>query len=121
MARCWDTVLVTHQHHCSGSAGIHGCFSHSKVPSVEKVLKALAGLPRSDFAEMIRQVWGGYSEARGSPLNGQPHPSHSASILSSQGNGTFNSIPELAVERMAQVIQGEWRGWPERGHLPCGE
>ncbi|NXC92382.1 PROM2 protein, partial [Cercotrichas coryphoeus] len=53
-----------------------GSFSHSKVPSVEKVLKALAGLPRSDFAEMIRQ-----------------------------GNGTFNSIPELAVERMAQVIQ----------------
>ncbi|NXN09940.1 PROM2 protein, partial [Indicator maculatus] len=49
---------------------------YSKVPSVEKVLKALAGLPRSDFAEMIRQ-----------------------------GNGTFNSIPELAVERMAQVIQ----------------
>uniref|UniRef100_A0A8C3KCC2 Prominin 2 n=1 Tax=Calidris pygmaea TaxID=425635 RepID=A0A8C3KCC2_9CHAR len=55
---------------------------YSKVPSVEKVLKALAGLPRSDFAEMIRQVGGG----RG-------------------GNGTFNSIPELAVERMAQVIQ----------------
>ncbi|XP_047909951.2 prominin-2 [Anser cygnoides] len=49
---------------------------YSKVPSVEKVLKTLAGLPRSDFAEMIRQ-----------------------------GNGTFNSIPELAVERMAQVIQ----------------
>ncbi|NXV73212.1 PROM2 protein, partial [Atlantisia rogersi] len=49
---------------------------YSKVPSVEKVLKALAGLPRSDFAEMIRQ-----------------------------GNGTFNSIPELTVERMAQVIQ----------------
>ncbi|NXL65089.1 PROM2 protein, partial [Chordeiles acutipennis] len=49
---------------------------YSKVPSVEKVLKALSGLPRSDFAEMIRQ-----------------------------GNGTFNSIPELAVERMAQVIQ----------------
>ncbi|XP_030145659.4 prominin-2 isoform X5 [Taeniopygia guttata] len=47
----------------------------AKVPSVEKVLKALAGLPRSDFAEMIRQ-----------------------------GNGTFNSIPELAVERMAQLI-----------------
>ncbi|NXS05982.1 PROM2 protein, partial [Oxylabes madagascariensis] len=55
---------------------ITGSFFHSKVPSVEKVLKALAGLPRSDFAEMIRQ-----------------------------GNGTFNSIPELAVERMAQVIQ----------------
>ncbi|NXV08797.1 PROM2 protein, partial [Cettia cetti] len=49
---------------------------YGKVPSVEKVLKALVGLPRSDFAEMIRQ-----------------------------GNGTFNSIPELAVERMAQVIQ----------------
>ncbi|NXE00680.1 PROM2 protein, partial [Chaetorhynchus papuensis] len=49
---------------------------YGKVPSVEKVLKAVAGLPRSDFAEMIRQ-----------------------------GNGTFNSIPELAVERMAQVIQ----------------
>ncbi|XP_039420166.1 prominin-2 [Corvus cornix cornix] len=49
---------------------------YGKVPSVEKVLKALGGLPRSDFAEMIRQ-----------------------------GNGTFNSIPELAVERMAQVIQ----------------
>ncbi|NXS55213.1 PROM2 protein, partial [Brachypteracias leptosomus] len=49
---------------------------YGKVPSVEKVLKELAGLPRSDFAEMIRQ-----------------------------GNGTFNSIPELAVERMAQVIQ----------------
>ncbi|NXL88925.1 PROM2 protein, partial [Alectura lathami] len=49
---------------------------YSKVPSVEKVLKTLAGLPRSDFAEIIRQ-----------------------------GNGTFNSIPELAVERMAQVIQ----------------
>ncbi|XP_039943650.1 prominin-2 [Hirundo rustica] len=49
---------------------------YGKVPSVEKVLKALAGLPRSDFAEMIRQ-----------------------------GNGTFNSIPELAVERMAQVTQ----------------
>ncbi|NWW22863.1 PROM2 protein, partial [Falcunculus frontatus] len=49
---------------------------YGKVPSVEKVLKALAGLPRSDFAEMIRQ-----------------------------GNGTFNAIPELAVERMAQVIQ----------------
>ncbi|NWU72879.1 PROM2 protein, partial [Pterocles burchelli] len=53
-----------------------GFFFHPKVPSVEKVLKALAGLPRSDFAEMIRQ-----------------------------GNGTFNSIPELAVERMARVIQ----------------
>ncbi|NXH23757.1 PROM2 protein, partial [Myiagra hebetior] len=49
---------------------------YGKVPSVEKVLKAMAGLPRSDFAEMIRQ-----------------------------GNGTSNSIPELAVERMAQVIQ----------------
>ncbi|NWV34897.1 PROM2 protein, partial [Grantiella picta] len=49
---------------------------YGKVPSVEKVLKALDGLPRSDFAEMIRQ-----------------------------GNGTFNSIPELTVERMAQVIQ----------------
>ncbi|NWZ33158.1 PROM2 protein, partial [Brachypodius atriceps] len=49
---------------------------YGKVPSVEKVLKALAGLPRSDFAEMIRQ-----------------------------GNGTFNSIPELAVERMARVTQ----------------
>ncbi|NWV67659.1 PROM2 protein, partial [Malurus elegans] len=49
---------------------------YNKVPSVEKVLKVLDGLPRSDFAEMIRQ-----------------------------GNGTFNSIPELAVERMAQVIQ----------------
>ncbi|NXR84110.1 PROM2 protein, partial [Pycnonotus jocosus] len=49
---------------------------YGKVPSVEKVLKALAGLPRSDFAEMIHQ-----------------------------GNGTFNSIPELAVERMAQVTQ----------------
>ncbi|NXG18524.1 PROM2 protein, partial [Grallaria varia] len=49
---------------------------YTKVPSVENVLKALAGLPRSDFAEMIRQ-----------------------------GNGTFNSIPELAVEKMAQVIQ----------------
>ncbi|NXO01617.1 PROM2 protein, partial [Rhinopomastus cyanomelas] len=49
---------------------------YNKVPSVEQVLKTLAGLPRSDFAEMIRQ-----------------------------GNGTFNSIPELAVERMAQLIQ----------------
>ncbi|NXF99175.1 PROM2 protein, partial [Sakesphorus luctuosus] len=49
---------------------------YTQVPSVEKVLKALDGLPRSDFAEMIRQ-----------------------------GNGTFNSIPELAVEKMAQVIQ----------------
>uniref|UniRef100_A0A8B9GCW0 Prominin 2 n=1 Tax=Amazona collaria TaxID=241587 RepID=A0A8B9GCW0_9PSIT len=74
---------------------------YGKVPSVEKVLKALDGLPRSDFAEMIRQVWGGYSEARGSPWGGQPHPSRSASILSLKGNGTFNSIPELAVERMA--------------------
>lgn len=33
-------------------------FFHTKVPSVEKVLKALAGLPRSDFAETIRQVLG---------------------------------------------------------------
>ncbi|NWR79722.1 PROM2 protein, partial [Centropus unirufus] len=55
---------------------LHLGADYSKVPSVEKVLKALASLPRSDFAEMIRQ-----------------------------GNGTFNSIPELAVERMAQVIQ----------------
>ncbi|XP_041261216.1 prominin-2 [Onychostruthus taczanowskii] len=60
----------------AAAPGLTGCFLHPKVPSVEKVLKALAGLPRSDFAEMIRQ-----------------------------GNGTFNSIPELAVERMAQVIQ----------------
>uniref|UniRef100_A0A8C3UQX4 Prominin 2 n=1 Tax=Catharus ustulatus TaxID=91951 RepID=A0A8C3UQX4_CATUS len=65
---------------------------YSKVPSVEKVLKALAGLPRSDFAEMIRQ-----------------------------GNGTFNSIPELAVERMAQVIQGEWGCHTEWGHPPRAE
>ncbi|NXB70017.1 PROM2 protein, partial [Donacobius atricapilla] len=56
--------------------GLQPGADYSKVPPVEKVLKALAGLPRSDFAEMIRQ-----------------------------GNGTFNSIPELAVERMAQVIQ----------------
>uniref|UniRef100_A0A8B9EN54 Prominin 2 n=1 Tax=Anser cygnoides TaxID=8845 RepID=A0A8B9EN54_ANSCY len=47
---------------------------YSKVPSVEKVLKTLAGLC-------------------------------SYPLFSSQGNGTFNSIPELAVERMAQVIQ----------------
>ncbi|NXJ05771.1 PROM2 protein, partial [Odontophorus gujanensis] len=58
------------------SQGSWDVFPTPKVPSVEKVLKTLAGLPRSDFAEMIRQ-----------------------------GNGTFNSIPELAVERMAQVIQ----------------
>ncbi|XP_063276751.1 prominin-2 isoform X1 [Prinia subflava] len=56
--------------------GLEPGADYGKVPSVEKVLEALAGLPRSDFAEMIRQ-----------------------------GNGTFNSIPELAVERMAQVIQ----------------
>uniref|UniRef100_A0A8C5UDZ2 Prominin 2 n=1 Tax=Malurus cyaneus samueli TaxID=2593467 RepID=A0A8C5UDZ2_9PASS len=31
---------------------------YNKVPSVEKVLKVLDGLPRSDFAEMIRQVGG---------------------------------------------------------------
>ncbi|XP_053822636.1 prominin-2 isoform X1 [Vidua chalybeata] len=65
---------------------------YGKVPSVEKVLKALAGLPRSDFAEMIHQ-----------------------------GNGTFNSIPELAVERMAQVIQGEWGCHSEWGHPARGE
>uniref|UniRef100_A0A8C5UAQ8 Prominin 2 n=1 Tax=Malurus cyaneus samueli TaxID=2593467 RepID=A0A8C5UAQ8_9PASS len=65
---------------------------YNKVPSVEKVLKVLDGLPRSDFAEMIRQ-----------------------------GNGTFNSIPEMAVERMAQVIQGEWGCQTEWGHPPWGE
>uniref|UniRef100_A0A8D0KT04 Prominin 2 n=1 Tax=Strix occidentalis caurina TaxID=311401 RepID=A0A8D0KT04_STROC len=62
---------------------------YSKVPSVEKVLKALAGLPRSDFAEMIRQ-----------------------------GNGTFNSIPELAVERMAQVIQEKVQSIADSFPLP---
>lgn len=38
--------------------GLTGAFFHCQVPSVEKVLKAMAGLPRSDFAEMIRQVGG---------------------------------------------------------------
>lgn len=76
---------------------------------MEKVLKALAGLPRSDFAAMIRQVEG---VSGGSDGVRCPRSSCSATPLpspfSSQGNGTFNSIPELAVERMAQVIQGEW-------------
>lgn len=40
----------------------------------------------------------------------------SAPPLSLQGNGTFNSIPELAVERMAQVIQGEQDSRTEQGH-----
>lgn len=98
-----------------------GCFFHPKVPSVEKVLKALAGLPRSDFAEMIRQVGGVRVQRGGSGTHRQPQLSCSALPLSSQGNGTFNSIPELAVERMAQVIQGEWDGRTKRGHPPWGK
>ncbi|NXK28640.1 PROM2 protein, partial [Arenaria interpres] len=75
---CWAPTITTTTttSHSGQPRGSRVVSSTPKVPSVEKVLKALAGLPRSDFAEMIRQ-----------------------------GNGTFNSIPELAVERMAQVIQ----------------
>uniref|UniRef100_A0A663E8C6 Prominin 2 n=1 Tax=Aquila chrysaetos chrysaetos TaxID=223781 RepID=A0A663E8C6_AQUCH len=52
---------------------------YGKVPSVEKVLKALAGLPRSDFAEMIRQVGGvrvkqGGPAPTGSPGRAAQHP-----------------------------------------------
>ncbi|XP_053125684.1 prominin-2 isoform X2 [Hemicordylus capensis] len=47
-----------------------------KVPSVERVLKTLHGLPKANFSEMIHQA-----------------------------NSSFNSIPELAVVKMAEVIQ----------------
>ncbi|XP_067168449.1 prominin-2 [Apteryx mantelli] len=56
--------------------GLEPGADYGKVPSVEGVLQALAGLPRSDFPGTIGQA-----------------------------NGTFNSIPELAVERMAQLLQ----------------
>lgn len=49
------------------------------------------------------------------------HLCHSQSLFSSQGNGTFNSIPELAVERMAQVIQGEQNPHEEEGCPPWGK
>ncbi|XP_068776619.1 prominin-2 [Struthio camelus] len=49
---------------------------YGQVPSVERVLQALSDLPGSDFPESIRQA-----------------------------NATFNAIPELAVERMAPLVQ----------------
>lgn len=118
---CWFPTIITTTTP-PAALRLTGCFFYPKVPSVEKVLKALAGLPRSDFAEMIRQV-GGVGVQRGgrSGACGQPRLRCSAPPLSLQGNGTFNSIPELAVERMAQVIQGEWDGWTEWGPPPWGE
>ncbi|XP_067388408.1 prominin-2 [Emydura macquarii macquarii] len=48
----------------------------SRVPSVEQVLKTLSGLPRANFPDLIHK-----------------------------GNSTFNSMPDLAVAKMAQVVQ----------------
>ncbi|NXR25356.1 PROM2 protein, partial [Cinclus mexicanus] len=64
----------------------------------------------------LQPRWGGRAEQRELALgflfktyrprtHRQLQLSCSAPPLSLQGNGTFNSIPELAVERMAQVIQ----------------
>ncbi|XP_066495719.1 prominin-2 [Tiliqua scincoides] len=49
---------------------------YRKGPSVERVMKALHGLPKANFSEMIRRA-----------------------------NSSFNSIPELAVLKMAEVIR----------------
>ncbi|XP_064353878.1 prominin-2 [Dromaius novaehollandiae] len=49
---------------------------YAKVPSVEPVLRALAGLPRGDLPAMLGQA-----------------------------NGTFNALPELAVQSMAQLTR----------------
>ncbi|NWY06244.1 PROM2 protein, partial [Nothoprocta ornata] len=49
---------------------------YGQVPSLERMLQALAGLPRSDLEGRIGQA-----------------------------NSTFNAIPELAVERMAPLVQ----------------
>ncbi|TFJ97150.1 Prominin-2 [Platysternon megacephalum] len=49
---------------------------YSRVPSVEQVLKTLSGLPKANFPDLI-----------------------------DQGNSTFNSMPDLAVAKMAQVVQ----------------
>lgn len=49
---------------------------YRKVPSVERVMKALHGLPKANFSEMIHRA-----------------------------NRSFNSIPEVAVLKMAEVIQ----------------
>ncbi|XP_061448882.1 prominin-2 [Rhineura floridana] len=49
---------------------------YRKVPSVEKVLKTLHGLPKANFSGMIYRA-----------------------------NSTFNSIPELAVVKMAEVVR----------------
>ncbi|KAJ7305266.1 hypothetical protein JRQ81_011181 [Phrynocephalus forsythii] len=50
--------------------------NYRKVPSVERVLKTLHGLPKADFSEIIHQA-----------------------------NSSFNSIPELAVVKMAELIR----------------
>ncbi|XP_033014929.1 prominin-2 [Lacerta agilis] len=50
--------------------------NYRKVPSVEKVLKTLHGLPKANFSEMVRRA-----------------------------NNSFNSIPGLALVKMADVVQ----------------
>ncbi|CAM4636065.1 unnamed protein product [Lepidochelys kempii] len=49
---------------------------YRRVPSVEQVLKTLSGLPKANFPDLI-----------------------------DKGNSTFNSMPDLAVVKMAQVVQ----------------
>ncbi|XP_077661689.1 prominin-2 [Eretmochelys imbricata] len=64
---------------------------YRRVPSVEQVLKTLSGLPKANFPDLIDKLvrfWG-----------------RKRLFLLFQGNSTFNSMPDLAVVKMAQVVQ----------------
>ncbi|XP_044273296.1 prominin-2 [Varanus komodoensis] len=60
----------------SRAQGLEPEANFRKVPSVEGVWKTLQGLPRADFADMIYQA-----------------------------NRSFNSVPELTVVKMAEVVR----------------
>jgi len=120
----WDRVLVPHHHHHhpSGTPEAHGLLL---PPQGAIGGEGFEGVGRSAPKRLCGDDspgWGGgQGVAGGSGARRQPRLSRSAPPLSSQGNGTFNSIPELAVERMAQVIQGEWDCRTKQGHHPWGK
>lgn len=116
----WDGVLVPH-HHPSSSPEAHGLLLLLQGAIGGEGFEGTGWSAPKRLCGDDSPGWWGRGEAGGSGTHGQPWPSRSAPPLSSQGNGTFNSIPELAVERMAQVIQGEWDGQTEWGHPLWGE
>uniref|UniRef100_A0A8B9MVC7 Prominin 2 n=1 Tax=Accipiter nisus TaxID=211598 RepID=A0A8B9MVC7_9AVES len=85
---------------------------YGKVPSVEKVLKALAGLPRSDFAEMIRQVGGVRVKQGGPALTGSPGRAAQHPLFLHRSIADAFPLPDYTRPVSEALVKAEDRSQP---------